>query len=139
MDPAIITPIIGALATVVGATGAAVITAVITKRRERRRANREVADLAYEAPEEFVTEAAYIRSIRVFRKDYRIRFWFRDTDDPGKLTMETELSYTVVNYREEPVRITHHLEVVPTQYSERILSVAATGEDLRGQEYHEFF
>lgn len=136
----LITVIIGGLFALAGSsTTAALIAALITRRRERRRAERQVADLPYEAPEEFVVEAAYIRSIRVFRKDYRVRFWFRDTGDPGKLKLETELSYTVVNYGKEPVRITHRLEVVPIQYPERILSVAATGEDLRGQEYHEFF
>jgi len=96
----------------------------------------ETTGLPPGAPKAFFDEAAYVQGIKLCRQDCVIRLWFRRSAG-DRLEVETEMSFTLVNFSESAEKYTLEATVVPDRLDEdaRILRLAGTGRDLLGQAF----
>ncbi len=131
----------GAIIGAGGAIAAAVIARVTIKRSqksEKRLASvvEGLSGLPPGAPKAFFEEAAYVQGIRLCRQDCVVRLWFRRSTE-NRLEVETEMSFTLVNFSETAEKYTLTAMVIPDRLDEdaRILRLAGTGRDLLGQSF----
>jgi len=112
----------------------------------------EVYYLTYALPASFAEEVRCISHIQSARNDYTVRIWFREviedpdlfeSDKSDLIRVDVKLSYSIINYSaKEEVEHRHIVAVdrgIPGFGDNRIVSVAATGSDLKGEEYRNMF
>ncbi|MDB4950281.1 MAG: hypothetical protein JWM27_2930 [Gemmatimonadetes bacterium] len=135
MAPEIIAAGVGAA----GAVAAAVVARVQFRKAKRTQERLEsvvsgLTGLPEGVPVEFAEEAGYVQGIRIYRKDFVVRLWFEKTSS-GRLQMEVETSFTVVNCGPKAEEHTVSSRVEPERADEdaRILRLSGDGKDLLGQ------
>lgn len=140
MDATIIGSIIGVVGSIAGAATGVVLAREPRKRvGELERSIREVAEVLPTIPAEFAEEAAFIRGIKIFRRNFVTTFSFQELP-AGGLEVEITVAFTVVNCTSDEYVYEHRLELLPDQKEEhtRILRMAARGSELKG-EYEQRF